>query len=124
MPREYRMMSTEPIDLGVVVRAADEVDPGLRPRLLFGGWAAQLVDRQGIAVLTVEASRRLDDRSQADQLLGPPAGDPIAEPAADAAFVWWTEASAPWGVAGEPGSRLARIIAEAVGARLVAEEGQ
>jgi hypothetical protein len=129
MPREYRLMSLEPVDLAVVVRAAGQVDPGLRPRLLYGGWAAQLVDRQGVAVLTVEASRRLDYRTQAEQLLGPSSersGDDGAgaDRQDEAGFVWWTEASAPWGASGEPGARLVRMIAEAVGARFLAEEGQ
>jgi hypothetical protein len=124
MPREYRLMSREPVDLGVVVRAAGQVDPALRPRLLYGGWAAQLVDRQGVAVITVEASRRLDDRTQADQLLGPSAENDHVDDLDGAEFVWWTEASAPWGASGEPGARLVRLIAESVGARFLAEEGQ
>lgn len=119
MPREYRMLSAAPVDLTVVMTAARQLDPGLRPRLLFGGWAVQLVDDQEIAVLTVEASRLLDDSYQAEQLLGSSTAAPDgAEP------LWWTEASAPWGGYGEPGSRLARAIAESVGARFVAEEGQ
>jgi len=120
------MLSAEPADLTRVLDAAREVDPGLRPRLLFGGWAVQLLDDEDIAVLTVEASRRLDDVGQAEQLMqsdseagrpdrsldGPPDGP-----------LWWTEASAPWGPYGEPGARLARRIAASISARFVAEEG-
>lgn len=116
VPREYRMLSQLPVDLQVVRSAADQVDPGLRPRLLFGGWAIQLVDDRDIAVLTVEASRLLDDLGQAEQLIGGgAAGDGRS---------WWTEASAPWGSYGETGARLARVIAESVDARFLAEEGQ
>lgn len=115
MPREYRLVSTEPVDLDAVVAAARAVDPSLQPRLLFDGWAVQLVDDRDVAVLTVEASRRLDDLQQAEQLIGPL---PTAGP------VWWTEASAPWGEYGEPGSRLIRVVGESIGARVLAEEGQ
>ena len=80
MPREYRMVSLEPVDLDAVVTAARDLDPGLRPRLLFDGWAVQLLGDQDVAVLTVEASRRLDDLQQAEQLVGPL---PITGP------VWW-----------------------------------
>lgn len=118
MPREYRMLSAGPVDLTVVLTAAKAVDPALRPRLLFGGWAVQLVDNAEVAVLTVEASRLLDDRSQAEELIG------STVDAASDAPMWWTEASAPWGKYGEAGCRLARAIAESTGARLVAEEGQ
>lgn len=126
MPREYRLLSDEPLDLTTVVAAARDIDPGLRPRLLFGGWAVQLVDGRDIAVLTVEASRRLDDRNQAEQLLG--STDAVlpsrVDSADDAEPVWWTEASAPWGDYGEPGTRLIGRMALSLGARLVAEEGQ
>lgn len=121
MPREYRMLSTGPVDLTTVLAAARQVDSRLRPRLLFGGWAVQLVDERDIAVFTVEASRRLETGYQAGELLGSPAGMIDGEPGD---LLWWTEASAPWGEYGEPGVLLARAIAVAVGARLMAEEGQ
>lgn len=120
MPREYRLLSAEPVDLRIVRDAADQVDPTLRPRLLFGGWAVQLVDRDGVAVLTVEASRLLDDVGQAEALISGASGTgrtPGTGPQ------WWTEASAPWGEHGGPGARLARVIAGSVQARMLAEEG-
>ena len=121
MPREYRLLSAEPVDLRVVRDAGAEVDPGLQPRLLFGGWAVQLVDPGGVAVLTVEASRLLDDVGQAEELIASRYG---AGQATGRGPLWWTEASAPWGEYGEPGARIARVIAESVQARLLAEEGQ
>lgn len=121
MPREYRLLSVQPVDLQIVRDAASRVDEALRPRLLFGGWAVQLVDHRNIAVLTVEASRLLDDVGQAEELIASP-HDP--DRATGAGRLWWTEASAPWGVYGEPGARIARVIAESVQARMLAEEGQ
>lgn len=121
MPREYRLLSVEPVDLRVVREAASRVDAALRPRLLFGGWAVQLVDHRDIAVLTVEASRLLDDIGQAEELI---ASGNAAGRATGSGPLWWTEASAPWGEYGETGARVARVIAESVQARLLAEEGQ
>ncbi|GAB3916885.1 hypothetical protein GCM10011575_33180 [Microlunatus endophyticus] len=122
MPREYRMLSAEPADLTRVLDAAREVDPGLRPRLLFGGWAVQLLDDEDIAVLTIEASRRLDDVGQAEQLLESDSEQDLLDHPPDGPL-WWTEASAPWGPYGEPGARLARRIAASISARFIAEEG-
>lgn len=121
VPREYRLLSAEPVDLQVVRDAGARVDPSLRPRLLFGGWAVQLVDGRDVAVLTVEASRLLDDIGQAEELIASRygAGRPNGR-----APLWWTEASAPWGEYGERGTRIARVIAESVQARLLAEEGR
>ena len=121
VPREYRLLSAEPVDLQIVRDAAGRVDPALQPRLLFGGWAVQLVDQRNIAVLTVEASRLLDDIGQAEELIASRSG---AGRATGRGPLWWTEASAPWGEYGEPGARIARVIAESVQARLLAEEGQ
>jgi hypothetical protein len=116
------MLSAEPADLTRVLDAAREVDPGLRPRLLFGGWAVQLLDDEDIAVLTVEASRRLDDVGQAEQLMQSDSEAGPVDRSLDGPL-WWTEASAPWGPYGEPGARLARRIAASISARFVAEEG-
>ena len=109
MPREIALVSTEPVDLTDVLAAAVGVDYRLGPREVLGGWAVQLVDREDLAVLTVEQSRRLDQTRDVARILGEevPPGP-----------VWWTEASAPWGQAGEPGVRVARALARRMSAQI------
>ena len=109
MPREIALVSTEPVDLTDVLAAAVGVDYRLGPREILGGWVLQLVDRDDLAVLTVEQSRRLDQTRDVARILGgevPPGA------------VWWTEASAPWGQAGEVGVRVARALAHRLSARI------
>ena len=115
MPREISLVSPEPVTTAVLVEAAAGVDGALVPRLLFGGWAVQLVDTRDVAVLTIELSRLVEDPFDIERLTGP-----LAHPGP----AWWTEATAPWGPAGEPGVRIAQALSELLGARLLVADGR
>lgn len=116
MPREMSLTSGRPLDLPTLVEAGASIDGTLAPRTLFGGWAIQLVDASDVAVLTVELSRRLEDGWDLERLTGFPA-PPHAE-------LWFTEATAPWGPAGEPGVEVVRRLGELMDARVIVEEGR
>jgi len=114
MPREMYLVSTEPMTMPALVEAATAVDGQLVPRVLFEGAAIQLVDTADVAVITLELSRLIEDPCQLELMVGrlPLTG-----------AVWWIEASAPWGPAGEIGVRIARELGERLGARVQVEEG-
>lgn len=114
MPREIAMISTARLTLADVLQAAANVDDQLVPRAVLGGWAVQLVDLDDVAVLTVEQSRQLDRTDDVARITGRPAAPGPA---------WWTEATAPWGRAGEPGVQIARAIAERLDAQFLLSEG-
>ena len=115
MPRDMFLVSTEPMTMPALVEAAVAVDGLLVPRVLFDGGAIQLVDTDDVAVITLELSRRIADPYQVELLVGrlPLTGS-----------VWWTEATAPWGPAGEAGVRVGRELAERLGARITIEDGR
>ena len=131
MPCEISLVSSSPVTLPVLVEAAVAVDGSLVPRRIFDGWATQLVDLHDVAVLTVELSRRIEDTFDIARLtriaglpdrLGLPGA--VVEQARFAEEFWWTEATAPWGRAGEPGIRIARRLGELLSAQLLVEEGR
>lgn len=115
MPREIYLVSTEPVNLASLVEAGVDIDGRLVPRLLNRGVAIQLVDLDDVAVLTLDRSRLLSDAFDAERIVGalPATGE-----------LWWTDATAPWGRAGETGVRIARALAELIGARIRVEEGR
>jgi hypothetical protein len=131
VPREISLVSPVPVTLPVLVEAAVAVDGGLVPRRIFGGWAMQLVDGHDVAVLTIELSHRVEDTFDIVRLtrlsgvpdqLGPSrAGAGEGEVPRE---LWWTEATAPWGRAGEPGVDIVRGLGELIGARILVEEGR
>ncbi|WP_375425308.1 hypothetical protein [uncultured Friedmanniella sp.] len=115
MPRELTLVSTGPVTTALLVEAAVGVDGALVPRLLFGGWATQLVDVHDVPVLTIELSRQAEDVSDLERLIGGlPSGGPL----------WWTEMTAPWGPAGGPGTAIAQALGVLLGARLVVADGR
>ena len=114
MPREIYLLSRQPLTLPVLLDACARVDGTLVPRLLNEGVALQLVDQDDVAVITLDNSRLLADPSDAERITGP---------LPSSGELWWTEATAPWGRAGEPGVRIARAIGELLGARVQVEEG-
>ena len=116
MPREMSLTSGRPLDLPTLVEAGSALDGTLAPRTLFGGWAIQLVDLADVAVLTVELSRQLSDGWDLEQLTG--------GPAPSHAELWFTEATAPWGPAGEPGVQIMQRLGELMDGRVIVEEGR
>lgn len=120
MPREMSLTSTRPLTLETLVAAGAAVDGSLVPRSLFEGWALQLVRAEpgepAVAVLTVELSRQIADRGDLERLTGP-------VPIPVGAEVWFTEATAPWGPAGETGVAIVRQLGALLGARVIVEDG-
>ena len=114
MPREISLVSVEPLTLTVLVEAAAQVDGTLVPRLLGHGAAIQLVDTDDLAVITVDTSRLVRDSYDVERVVGPLPFD---------GDVWWTEATAPWGRAGEPGVAVARAAAQLLAAVIRVEDG-
>lgn len=114
MPREIYLVSREPLTLPVLLQACAEVDGRLVPRVLNEGVAMQLVDLDDIAVITLDTSRLLTETTDLERITGP---------LPTSSEVWWTEATAPWGRAGEPGVRIAQAIGRLLAARVQVEEG-
>jgi hypothetical protein len=115
MPRELYLVTPTPVSIEALVAAAAVVDDQLGVRALYGGAALQLVDDSDIAVLTIENSRLLQDCLDAELVTS---GLDLG-----GADVWWTEAVAPWGGAGEPGVQAAAGIARVLGGQLKVEDG-
>jgi hypothetical protein len=114
MPREIYLVSRDPLTLPVLLEASAQVDGILVPRLLNEGVALQLVDLDDVAVITLDNSRLLAESGDVERITGPLPGS---------GELWWTEATAPWGRAGESGVRIARAIGELLGGRVQVEEG-
>ncbi len=117
MPREIYVLTAAPVTLEAVVRAAVEVDEtlGLRRLQLSVGSALQLVGDDGRAVLTCWTSRRLADGSDVQRITR---GLDLRE-----GTVWWTEAQAPWGRAGDAGVAVAIRVAARLGGHVKVEDG-
>ena len=115
MPRELYLVTSAPVDIESLVRAAADVDANLLLRGLYGGAALQMVGDEDRAVLTVENSRLLADGFDARRVtrgLELPDGE-----------IWWTEATAPWGSVGDPGVAVLQRLAQAMDGQLRVEDG-
>jgi hypothetical protein len=116
MPRELYLVSPRPVIIEAFVLAAARVDDQLGLRALYGGAALQLVDQAEVAVLTLENSRLLEDPSDAARctrglsILGE--------------NLYWTEATAPWDAAGDPGVAVLRELAVILHGQLRVEDGR
>lgn len=109
MTAEWTILSDAHVDVAAVLAGAAAVDPAIGIRQLWAGDAVQLVADEGVVLLTLFQSRRLDGTLDAERLLGHPlsaAGDRL----------WWTEvhtaAQPPFRGTAE---RIVRSIAEAAG---------
>ena len=114
MPRELTLLSTEPASPVHLILAAVEIDGDLVPRVLYDGWVTQLVDADDVAVISVELSRVIEDATDLERLTGLEA---LPLP------FWLTEATAPWGRAGETGLAVMRALAGLVPGTLAVHEG-
>ncbi len=115
MPREVMLVSPTPLTMRDIAAAGAERDPNLGVRAIADGNAVQLVDEQGVAVLTIENSRRIDDSGDIERLLG---SAPVVPPGS-----WWIDAIAPWGTAGARGVAFAQHLATELGATIWIEDG-
>lgn len=102
MPTELVMLSETGVTTESVVRAAATVMPDARYVAYSGGEIHQLVDTDGVGVLSVFASRPVVvAREAAEALLDPPER-----------FSLWTDLSIPYGDSTR-GRQLAAAIAQA-----------
>ena len=109
MSAEWTIISADHVDAAAVLTGAAAVDPAIGIRQLWAGDALQLVSDDGVVLLTLLPSRRLDRVTDAERLLAGPlsvAGDRL----------WWTEVHA----AAQPpfrgtAERIVRSIADAAG---------
>lgn len=115
MPRELYLLSPRPVALPDIVAAGMEVDGSLALRALYEGAAVQLVNPAGVAVVTIENSRLLEQTDDAARVIP---GLALALSAA-----WYTEATAPWGADGAVGVAITRRLAELLGGDIRVEEG-
>ena len=113
MPRDLVIVSDAAPDLSAFVVAGADVAPDLRVRTLDGAAVTEIVDRSGTAVLSIGVPELLEAPGEPARLLPATTDDPV----------WWTEAWAPWGPAGDVGVRVARAFADAIGGRCVVEDG-
>lgn len=84
MSAEWTILSAEHVDTAAVLTGAAAVDPAIGIRQLWAGDALQLVSDDGVVLITLFQSRRLDSATDAGRLLAGPlsvAGDRL----------WWTE---------------------------------
>jgi hypothetical protein len=120
MPRDIHLASPRPLRLADLVAAGAEVDETLAVRGLQHGSVIQLVDAGDIAILTVENSRQLIDAADAKRIAPNLA---IPDAVSLGGEVWWTEASAPWGTAGEAGVAVTEALARIMNGTLIVEDG-
>ncbi|PCN49228.1 hypothetical protein Csp2054_03340 [Curtobacterium sp. 'Ferrero'] len=114
MPREVLILSARAPGLADFVDAGAGIAPDLRVRTLEGGAVTEVVDRRGNAVLSVQVPEYVENTAESARL---------APWAAVDGPVWWTEAWAPWGPAGEVGIAIARSFAATLGAQVLVEDG-
>jgi hypothetical protein len=115
MPRDIHLASPRPLSLRDLVAAGAGVDDSLAVRALFHGTVLQLVNEGDVAILTIESSRKLADPADAHRIapgLVPPKGE-----------LWWTEATAPWGVDGVTGVAVAEALSRKLGGAMIVEDG-
>jgi hypothetical protein len=112
MPRELYLAAPREMTFDDLAGVMLDIDPTLTVREF--GPTRQLVDTDDVAVLTIDASRLIDDPGPVVAIMGPIS---LTGP------VWWTEATAPWGPAGLLGIRLARELAWQLHADLHVVEG-
>jgi hypothetical protein len=114
MPRDVLILSVNEPDLAVFVEAGAGIAPDLRVRTLESGAVTEIVDRRGTAVLSVQAPELVENTAEVARL---------APWATLNCPVWWTDAWAPWGPAGDVGVEIARAFAAALDARVRIEDG-
>lgn len=114
MPRELVILSRTAPELAVFVGAGADIAPDLRVRTLDGGAVTEVVDRRGMAVLSVQVPELVENPAEVARL---------APWSSLSAPVWWTDAWAPWGEQGDVGVAVARAWASASGAEIRVEDG-
>ncbi|MET3638326.1 hypothetical protein [Curtobacterium oceanosedimentum] len=119
MSAEWVVLSPRHVDAAVVVGTAAAVDPDLGVRQLWDGSALQLTTPDGVVLLTLVQSRRLERTTDAERLLGTRS---VATPSFGGDEpLWWTSvhvaAQDPFRVVAE---RIVRDVAAAAGGLPVA----
>ncbi|MBT1678094.1 hypothetical protein [Curtobacterium aurantiacum] len=113
MPREVILLCAEAPSSLALVEAGADIAPDLRVRTL-DRVVTEIVDDRGSAVLSVQEPERIDNAAEIARL---------APWATLGAPVWWTEAWAPWGPAGDVGIAVVRSFAAAIDAQCSIADG-
>lgn len=113
VPREAYLTAGRALALEDLAGAAVQVDVTFRIR--DGGAFWQVVGLDDEAVLTVDVARRVDD----GRLVAPFTGR-----AGGSGGVWFVEATVPWAASADAGVSVVRLLAIALDATLVLQDGR
>lgn len=116
MPREFILVTHQPVSLDDILLAGLQVDPSLASRTIFGRQAVQLCDDRERAIITIEGSRQLAGLTDAVQIT------PTLR--MGEAPWWWTEGCAPWGGVGDLGVKVLAELAMRLHGSLTVEDGE
>lgn len=114
MPREITILAERAPDLEALASAAEGIAGATEVREIEGGAASQVVTLRGEPLLTLYHPRILRTVGEVERLL--PSAASVELP------VFWCDAYAPWGDAGEAGVSIALRLALGVGATCVVED--
>ena len=111
MPREFVLLSLEPVSMQAIGTALLATEPDLSLTMSDHRLLGVIHDHAGMTLLTLVHSRALRVPSEVARLL-----PPIPEPGVRAS--WWTDVLVPWGDAEERGTRIVQELAAAMEAAL------
>lgn len=114
MPREITILSPEAHDLYAIAEAAEGIRGAASVREIDDGAAVQVLNADGISLLTLYTPRQMRTTGEIGRLLPDAPRVPLP--------TWWSDAYAPWGVEGEAGVSIALRLALALGAVCLVED--
>jgi hypothetical protein len=114
VPRDITILTPQVVDVLDLATAARTVDESLGVREIDGGAALQVFGESGDAVLTLFASEEVAVVGEIERLLPDP--PPLRLP------VYWVDAVAPHGDAGEQGVSVALRLALGLDAVCIVED--
>jgi hypothetical protein len=112
MPREFVILSPQPVDMQSVVAAAQACDPTLSLRMLEADLIAQFYTPTNDPLLTFLHPRLVTDPNEIARLLPQSTRQRPTEAEPDATkTLWWTDLFTPWGRAEPAAVALATALA-------------
>lgn len=116
MPRDLLILTSTPPEVAQLITTAARIDGDLRLRTLDNRAVTELVNDDGIAVLSVGRPELMENPAEIERLV-PEVAESVTAP------VWWLDAWAPWGVKGELGVQVALEFAAALGGHCIVDDG-
>ncbi|KQO62222.1 hypothetical protein [Curtobacterium sp. Leaf261] len=116
MPRDVLILTKEAPRPEELVHAGVAIDGGLGMRTLDDEAVTEIIDEDGLAVLSVGRPELVEVQDEVLRL-APGLADRISAP------VWWTEAWVPWGAAGDRGMAIALQFAARLDGLCSVEDG-